>query len=98
MNQLPQTPTKLDDIHQRLLSLVSVAVDIGKEFLSKSKYGKATKMLLDELIKKVIAYAEKSILEMPEADIRKQIYYVRDEVIPFLLGGEHAEPKDTDKE
>lgn len=89
------TPQGKDNLHSRVLALLEAGIDIGKEFLNESKFGAATKLLVDQIVSRLVENIKKRVLDMPEDDIRKQVEYIRDEVIPYILGGSDGKAEDS---
>jgi hypothetical protein len=65
---------------------MAVAVDLGFDFLHLSTGGKAMKALADQLAQRIVKNVDGKIREMSEEEILTQVLYVRDEIIPYLLG------------
>jgi hypothetical protein len=87
------------NIHSRVRSIIAVALELGYDFLNKSKLNSATKLLVNQGAKRLVDIVANQVDYMPEADIRKQLLYVRDEVIPYLLGDmEVANDNTADKD
>lgn len=74
---------------------MQVALDLAFQFLHLSSLPGATKILVDQGAKRIALALEKKIREMPEEEIRKQILYVRDQIIPYLLSdGSHQDTRE----
>jgi hypothetical protein len=86
------------DIHARLRSIISVGLEIGNDFLDKSKFGAPTKILVNQAANRIVVFFTKQIDEMSEEDILKQLRYVRDVIIPYLIGEvENGSSENKDK-
>lgn len=87
MNTTPAVKLNLRD---RVKALLSAAIEEGYKFLDASKFPEITRKLIKQGAKNLATRLEKQIESMSDEDLLTQIYFVRDQIIPFLIGDENT--------
>lgn len=89
----PVVGTTQTDLKARLRAVFQSAMDMASGFLGGSKFNPVTQKLIVQLSKLAAEKVEHMIEGMTDNEIRNQIYFVRDDLIPFLLGDDDQNPK-----
>jgi hypothetical protein len=76
------------NLHQRVAAIFAAALEEAYKLIEASKFDGITKRLIVGLVKTASLRFDKLLAEMDDAKILEQIYFVRDEIIPFLLGSQ----------